>query len=52
MIRFMLFRFFILGPITMNDQVHIRMSSLRKIAAATPTNQATATTRELYMVTM
>ena len=46
-IYFMSFSFCILRPVTMEDQVHIGMSSLREIAAVTPTNQATAT-RELY----
>jgi hypothetical protein len=43
----MSFSFCILRPVTMEDQVHIGTSSLQKIVAATPTNQATAT-RELY----
>ena len=43
----MSFSFCILRPVTMEDQVHIGTSSLREIAAVTPTNQATAT-RELY----
>jgi hypothetical protein len=48
MICFMSFSFFILRLVTMEDQVHNETSSLREIAAATPTNQATATTCELY----
>jgi hypothetical protein len=46
MICFTSFRLSILWPVTTEDQVHIGTSSLREIAAATPTMQATATTHE------
>jgi hypothetical protein len=47
-ICFMSFIFSIIRLVTMEDQVHIGTSSLREIVAATPTNQATTTTCELY----
>jgi hypothetical protein len=43
----MSFSFSILQPVMMEDQVHIKTSSLQEIEATTPTNQAT-TIRELY----
>jgi hypothetical protein len=46
--HYMSFSLSILWPVTIEDQVHIRMSSLQEIVAATPTNQVTATTHELY----
>jgi hypothetical protein len=39
----MLFSFSILRPATMEDQVHIGMSPLQKIVAATPTIKVTTT---------
>jgi hypothetical protein len=47
-IRFTSFIFSIIHLVMMEDQVHIETSSLREIVAATPTNQATTTTCEIY----